>query len=446
MMSTILIIPKEITGDPPPIPMLSTNQIRIFKRVFNKFIISEAFRNTGFARAELSSSTHGEMGLPTFWIANKRILVEWLTSKRNELRTFFNLLSFGTELVWNDIDANSYYTGNAFLSEVDQKAEDNNIPGEEVSDRLAEGGILPMFGMPTSVKNLYHGFDKSKLEMLSINRDQSMAITEFAPGSEKTKDKAILKSIGITPDLRYILTPPVHYPGKSKDELLPFLFTGYMKKCSNCNIIETQHVSIDFDNGQTFDLPVNIECSNCGMPSLKFPIVIPAAYRTDFRKGRDDKEGNDVIISRPPIYAVPNKNLDPERVLLNNFCKSLSAIDTTWRINNNGTEYFYLERKTVRKNYFLNNVSHSHELPDQWVLPAANIQYLADQTIDTTNAITTAFAANKTTEVFRIQPIQTDPGIFSNMFDSVLQSSSIKSAVYSAAFILQRAGSSRSRC
>ncbi|WP_287404397.1 hypothetical protein [Candidatus Brachybacter algidus] len=56
---------------------------------------------------------------------------------------------------------------------------------------------FPMFGMPTTVKNLYHGINK-QLEPLSIDRAQSMAIYEFAPGAQKTKDKAIHQVIGFT--------------------------------------------------------------------------------------------------------------------------------------------------------------------------------------------------------------------------------------------------------
>jgi DEAD/DEAH box helicase domain-containing protein len=55
-----------------------------------------------------------------------------------------------------------------------------------------------MFGMPTTVKNLYHGINKP--EPLSIDRAQAMAIYEFAPGAQKTKDKAIHQVIGFTSD------------------------------------------------------------------------------------------------------------------------------------------------------------------------------------------------------------------------------------------------------
>jgi DEAD/DEAH box helicase domain-containing protein len=429
--------PKEITGDPPPTPMLSIDQVRIFKRVFNKFIISEAFRNAGFARNGVSSSTHGEMGRPIEWIVNQEILLLWLDTNRPHLQAYFDSISFGTGLDWKYVNHNDYYTGTAFFEDVNQKVSNANIPGEEVSDKLAEGGILPMFGMPTSVKNLYHGFNPKKLDMLTIDRDQSMAITEFAPGSEKTKDKAILRSIGLTPDLKFF-GAPTFYPGKLNGNASAFLFTGYMTKCTNCNRLDAQHQCVDFDNGETLDPPMNIICENCGMPALRFPLVIPAAYRTDFEKGKDNKEGTDVFVSRPPIYAVPN--LEPETTASDNYTKALSATDTTWRINNNGGDYFLLEKKTIIKNpRDRDNVSQRHELPDQWVLPGLNLRYGGVQILDTETSITTALAANKTTEVFRIQPLSFQPGFFSNMFDSHLQSSGVKAAVYSAAFLLQRA-------
>src|SRR5207248_4702895 len=92
----------------------------------------------------------------------------------------------------------------------------------------------------------------------------------------------------------------------------------------------------------------------------------------------------------------------------------------------------------IIKNYRRNNVSQRHELTDQWVLPGSNLRN-GVQIIDAGPAITTALAANKTTEVFRIQPLAFEPGFYWNMFDSRLQSSGVKAAVYSAAFLLQRA-------
>ncbi|UKI43055.1 MAG: hypothetical protein L6U16_07920 [Porphyromonadaceae bacterium] len=46
-----------------------------------------------------------------------------------------------------------------------------------------------MYGMPSDARNFYHGYDYVKQEPRSIDRSSEMAISEFAPGAEKTKDK-----------------------------------------------------------------------------------------------------------------------------------------------------------------------------------------------------------------------------------------------------------------
>ena len=69
---------------------------------------------------------------------------------------------------------------------------------------LAEQGLLPMYGMPTRVRNMYLGMVREgrgsdeELSWFSMDRDLEMAIFEFAPGSVLVKDKEKHKSIGFT--------------------------------------------------------------------------------------------------------------------------------------------------------------------------------------------------------------------------------------------------------
>ena len=90
------------------------------------------------------------------------------------------------------------------------------LAGEGLAERLAEGGILPMYGMPSRVRDLYHHDPSRKNKVSTIDRELDLAITEFAPGSEKTKDKRIYTSIGFTapllPDNKNGLVPASHDP------------------------------------------------------------------------------------------------------------------------------------------------------------------------------------------------------------------------------------------
>ena len=76
------------------------------------------------------------------------------------------------------------------------------IPDEapDLSQRLAEHGLMPMFGFPTPVRCLY-----PRPPMRSqpwppegaIDRDMRLAISEFAPGNEIVRDKLVYTPVGL---------------------------------------------------------------------------------------------------------------------------------------------------------------------------------------------------------------------------------------------------------
>src|SRR5207249_2368393 len=69
----------------------------------------------------------------------------------------------------------------------------------DLSQRLAERGLLPMFGFPTQVRHLYTRLPRSSQPWPpegAIDRDLRMAVSEFAPGNEIVLDKFVYRSIG----------------------------------------------------------------------------------------------------------------------------------------------------------------------------------------------------------------------------------------------------------
>ena len=80
------------------------------------------------------------------------------------------------------------------------------VPGARtgLAQFLAEQGLLPMYGMPTRVRDLYLGVEREgsgkseKIEWSSMDRDLEMAIFEFAPGNRLVKDKQKHKVVGFT--------------------------------------------------------------------------------------------------------------------------------------------------------------------------------------------------------------------------------------------------------
>jgi hypothetical protein len=79
------------------------------------------------------------------------------------------------------------------LDEVDQLGIRRESRRYGLAHSLAEQGNLPMYGMPTRVRDLYVGTRESastrQTDWLTIDRDLDLAVYEFAPGSVIVKDK-----------------------------------------------------------------------------------------------------------------------------------------------------------------------------------------------------------------------------------------------------------------
>lgn len=83
------------------------------------------------------------------------------------------------------------------VSLIDNACEDaqSNDPLSEV---LAENGILPLYGFPTDVRNLFTSEKRSWLAENTLDRGAQIAIHEYSPGSELVKDKQVHVAVGIT--------------------------------------------------------------------------------------------------------------------------------------------------------------------------------------------------------------------------------------------------------
>ena len=183
------------------------------------------------------------------------------------------------------------YIRRELYARIEQCVSNPELRGASLAERLAEGAVLPMFGMPSRTRELYHNItkDRGTLKLHTIDRELELAISEFAPGSEKTKDKRVLKPIGFTADLvvRGGSVVPV-------DEE-PLVERGWMARCLNC-----QHTTIPEQEPEG-DPPV---CDNCGAgtndpyPLRIFRMAVPKAFRTAFGRGADAAEENQFLVGR----------------------------------------------------------------------------------------------------------------------------------------------------
>ena len=201
--------PERMTGDAPPVPFLSFTQKEIAYRVIIKGIFQKYF-----SQNPTKGKVHGEFGLVSDyktgndWNVNYFQLQKWLSNTENWQEIYYSL----TLNLYNKNEKISSYRVEEFknwLAKDFVKRFESTLKmpmSEDLAEAMAESGLLPLSGMPTRVRNLITGFkiskaDKDHYDAVTIDRSVDLAIYEFAPASQKTKDKEIFTSIGITPNI-----------------------------------------------------------------------------------------------------------------------------------------------------------------------------------------------------------------------------------------------------
>jgi hypothetical protein len=192
--------PERITGDPPPTPFLAMNRREIATRLVDKEVLRRAFFGSG-ARWHHSprTTTHGEFCALADWRATWRGEVSsWIQNNAPILSEVVSAVLRGSS-----VDAVSVcaWVANEMIGEIDKVVDAESDGARLLGDVLAEGGLLPMLGMPTRVRELYLDLGSSESTKQAIDRDIELSITEFAPGSKRVKDKRIYECVGFTPSL-----------------------------------------------------------------------------------------------------------------------------------------------------------------------------------------------------------------------------------------------------
>jgi DEAD/DEAH box helicase domain-containing protein len=446
--------PHKITNDAPPTPFLTMNQPRIFKRLLAKEIFRKAYTYTPINISNDSkSSIHGQFGTiggeqQTNWLIYKPQIISWITTNKNEVEKTVDALITPELKDQREEFINwvcDVQTNNGLINKSQSVIDNREISSDDISQKLAEGGILPMFGMPTTVKKLYHGINK-QFESLFIDRDQAMAIYEFAPGAQKTKDKAIHTVIGFTSEISEKLSQF----GSPNFDGSPFYINKWMTRCKTCGTFRTYEKEEDFAGRETVCLDCGEDESNYQKPVL---LKAPKAYRTNLSQGNDSKDDSPILLSRPPIFAESSKDDDnkTETTRIKNTDISITDRDVTWRVNTNADNYFKGKRYNIVNKYpFGQRIG--YRFKEQWLLNDLSGRYFDDNSysmepfpIAESQEEAIALASNKKTEILRIKPATVPPELNLNMVSKETdlpheraQSHGVRSGYYSAAFLLQR--------
>jgi DEAD/DEAH box helicase domain-containing protein len=306
--------PTAITTGKAPTPFLAMDQMDIARRIMAKGVLREAFLGIGVSWSDGPKSppdSHGELGFAEAnsnqrigWQDRRQHVVDWLKKNHDWLKRLAGAIGFGfqgTEVTQKSLLAFAERDLVRLIDGITNNSELSNYDG--LAERLAEGALLPMFGMPSRVRLLYHGRDKEwrkHQEIPSIDRDLDLAVTEFAPGAQKTKDKRVHESAGICPDLFLGRDDRGIYLGGRSDQ--PFTFTAWMSRCTRCHFVSSQAMGTGITHLQS--------CPICNATEAEgfreFEVRTPAAFFTkDLNSGADAREDSEII--SPPAARLADQ-------------------------------------------------------------------------------------------------------------------------------------------
>lgn len=189
--------PERITGDPVPAPFIDTPRMVIVRRVVVAEVLRQAFATLPPKTTQVSGapSTHGRFGTVKQWLGievadgqpNSLAVRKWL--KGHEVARVVDRFTRYTGLSSADAETMRKWLQNQLADEIDRVATDPIYNQALLSERLANAGLLPMFGFPTKVRMLY--FDpphSDRAPQPVADRALDLAVSMFSPGNAVIKD------------------------------------------------------------------------------------------------------------------------------------------------------------------------------------------------------------------------------------------------------------------
>ena len=282
--------PQRITSDPPPQPYVDVRRESIIKRVLAKEMLRQAFSKLNLFADRDGESVHGEFGTAAAWTQPPsrpptggtggatiaQLVSDWLKHNKAEIgRVADVLLSYTDPSLRVQRQTLVNYAVQQLAQDVSAISVDPRYPHEALSERLANAGVLPMFGYPTRTRYLFHDRPAQAYPWPPddvVDRDLDIAISQFAPGSETVKDGLIHTAVGVV-DYR----PQGNRATEIVDPLGKPIEVGV---CSACEAVDDTQ-------------PPSTSCPVCGSTAQQDPgyrtvrLSQPAGFRTWYGKSRD---------------------------------------------------------------------------------------------------------------------------------------------------------------
>lgn len=283
---------ERMTGELPPQPYLDFQE-QIVRRVAAAELLRRAYLALPLESRPSSShsSVHGAFGRTSQWTGTYRPLIApWIRSYHGALALAHSLCA-GTPLSAKQIESIATSLRDSLIDAIDAAVQSPALWQDELSETLAVGGILPMFGFPTRVRPLYRGAPRSRHDeehIIVSDRSLEMAISSFAPGAEVPRDKQIHTSIGFAA-WDYSKHPPA-----PKDPLGPAIPIARCEECGSTRAVRESEPTVP--------------CLVCQRTITVFPMHEPLGFRTDYRpRDFSDQAERGPLLGPPQLGFEPNE-------------------------------------------------------------------------------------------------------------------------------------------
>jgi ATP-dependent helicase YprA (DUF1998 family)/predicted Zn-ribbon and HTH transcriptional regulator len=279
--------PELITGETPPPPFLVKGLARIADRLVRKDRLVRAFRwleerhrtsSGGFWAGDLVKpvDVHGDF-IPANTLADPALgptWVGWLREalKATEADTRRTMAALDRQRPHGqpDTDPLELEEIEVLLARIGEGIGMVGANTAGLAAHLANYGELPMYGLPTRVRDLVFGKSYG-IEAKSLSRDLELAIYEYAPGNVLIHDKYEHRCIG--------LTPRIARAGKRLETLQsrPWDRRFLLGRCPSCGAWQQLEQAIETAH----------RCPSCQVESdaaawICRHCIEPAGFRTDF--------------------------------------------------------------------------------------------------------------------------------------------------------------------
>ena len=416
--------PQRITADPPPQPYVDVERLAIMRRVLIKEVLRQAFQALNLFGTQTTDSVHGEFGGAAQWNqptapaqpggppgpTTEQMISAWIQNHQAIVaRTTDVLLAFTDPTLLSQRQTLIDFVTQQLIGRITTIANDPSFAQDALSERLANAGLLPMFGFPTRVRFLFHerptrAYDWPPEDGV-VDRDLDLAISQFAPASETVKDGLIHTAVGVA-----------HYRPQGNrvvERPNPLGPTRLIGMCRRCQAIDIQ--------------PSLTACPVCGATPQQQPgyevmqLSEPLGFRTWFNGGRDF----DGIFEWTPRASRPKMGAVLQPLTTRANFGVWSGLDTVFVVNDNGGRCFEFVK-----------VSRS----ETWVTREALAQIgVANPPVDATIPIDRrALASIKPTDVMVLGITSWPGGILCSPLDV-----NGRAALYSLGFMLRRAAAVR---